>query len=94
MVGGTHVAKEVYPGNGRLAIADAQTRAQAKEALRRLSAGGGTAIGTWLRLADRLLGAADVDIRHGILLTDGRNEHESPEDLRDALERVRGPLHL
>ncbi|MFF3058268.1 MULTISPECIES: VWA domain-containing protein [unclassified Streptomyces] len=90
VVGGTHVAKEVYPGNGRLATADAQTRAQAKEALRRLSAGGGTAIGTWLRLADRLLGAADVDIRHGILLTDGRNEHESPQDLRDALEACAG----
>jgi hypothetical protein len=90
VVGGTHVAKEVYPGNGRLATADAQTRAQAKEALRRLSAGGGTAIGTWLRLADRLLGAADVDIRHGILLTDGRNEHESPQDLRDALDACAG----
>ncbi|MFE4956750.1 VWA domain-containing protein [Streptomyces sp. NPDC056653] len=90
VVGGTHVAKEVYPGNGRLATADTQTRAQAKEALRRLSAGGGTAIGTWLRLADRLLGAADVDIRHGILLTDGRNEHESPQDLRDALEACAG----
>ncbi|MET7564327.1 MULTISPECIES: vWA domain-containing protein [unclassified Streptomyces] len=90
VVGGTHVAKEVYPGNGRLATADARTRAQAKEALRRLGAGGGTAIGTWLRLADRLLGAADVDIRHGILLTDGRNEHESPQDLADALEACAG----
>ncbi|MFF3734334.1 VWA domain-containing protein [Streptomyces sp. NPDC002476] len=86
VVGGTHVAKEVYPGNGRLAVADARTRARAKEALRSLAAGGGTAIGTWLRLADRLLGAADVGIRHGILLTDGRNEHEAPEDLRAALE--------
>ncbi|MFJ1574789.1 VWA domain-containing protein [Streptomyces sp. NPDC088182] len=90
IVGGTHVAKEVYPGNGRLAVADRQTRAQAKEALRRLSAGGGTAIGTWLRLADRLLATADVPIRHGILLTDGRNEHEAPEDLRAALDSCAG----
>ncbi|WP_329592336.1 VWA domain-containing protein [Streptomyces sp. NBC_01362] len=90
VVDGTHVAREVYPGNGRLAVADAQTRAQAKGALRALSAGGGTAIGTWLRLADRLLGAADVQIRHGILLTDGRNEHEAPEDLRAALESCAG----
>ncbi|MEU2023135.1 VWA domain-containing protein [Streptomyces sp. NPDC016469] len=90
VVAGTHVAKEVYPGNGRLAVADARTRAEAKGALRRLSAGGGTAIGTWLRLADRLLGAADVDIRHGILLTDGRNEHEAPEDLRAALDACAG----
>ncbi|MFD8916340.1 vWA domain-containing protein [Streptomyces sp. NPDC055037] len=90
IVGGTHVAKEVYPGNGRLAVADRQTRTQAKEALRRLSAGGGTAIGTWLRLADRLLATADVPIRHGILLTDGRNEHEAPEDLRAALDSCAG----
>ncbi|MFD3655782.1 VWA domain-containing protein [Streptomyces sp. NPDC058620] len=90
VVAGTHVANDIYPGGGRLAIADPQTKAQAKDALRRLSAGGGTAIGTWLRLTDRLLGAADVDIRHGILLTDGRNEHESPEDLRAALDSCAG----
>ncbi|OXY99986.1 vWA domain-containing protein [Streptomyces diastatochromogenes] len=90
VIGGTHVAKEVYPGGGRLAVADASTREQAKQALRRLSAGGGTAIGTWLRLADRLLSSADVAIRHGILLTDGRNEHESPEDLRAALNECAG----
>ncbi|MGW7045968.1 vWA domain-containing protein [Streptomyces avermitilis] len=90
VIGGTHVAKEVYPGGGRLAVADARTRDQAKQALRKLSAGGGTAIGTWLRLADRLLSSADVSIRHGILLTDGRNEHESPQDLRAALDACAG----
>ncbi|MEU4656744.1 VWA domain-containing protein [Streptomyces sp. NPDC023723] len=90
VIGGTHVAKEVYPGGGRLAVADATTREQAKLALRKLNAGGGTAIGTWLRLADRLLSSADVAIRHGILLTDGRNEHESPEDLRTALDTCAG----
>ncbi|MGW4082521.1 VWA domain-containing protein [Streptomyces sp. NPDC004822] len=90
VIGGTHVAKEVYPGGGRLAVADATTREQAKQALRKLYAGGGTAIGTWLRLADRLLSSADVAIRHGILLTDGRNEHESAEDLRAALDACAG----
>ncbi|WP_175412005.1 VWA domain-containing protein [Streptomyces sp. TRM64462] len=90
VVAGTHVAQEVYPGGGRLATADARTRAEAKEALRRLSAGGGTAIGTWLRLADRLLAPAGTAIRHGILLTDGRNEHESPDDLRAALDACAG----
>ncbi|MGX1244358.1 hypothetical protein RKD46_005462 [Streptomyces pseudovenezuelae] len=90
VIGGTHVAKEVYPGGGRLAVADATTRDQAKQALRKLSAGGGTAIGTWLRLADRLLSSADVAIRHGILLTDGRNEHESPEDLKASLDACAG----
>ncbi|MER5222538.1 vWA domain-containing protein [Streptomyces flaveus] len=90
VIGGTHVAKEVYPGGGQLAVADAATREQAKQALRKLSAGGGTAIGTWLRLADRLLASADVTIRHGIVLTDGRNEHESAEDLKAALDACAG----
>ncbi|WP_329249971.1 VWA domain-containing protein [Streptomyces sp. NBC_01478] len=90
VIGGTHVAKEVYPGGGALAVADARTRDQAKQALRKLSAGGGTAIGTWLRLADRLLSSADVSIRHGIVLTDGRNEHEAPEDLKDAINSCAG----
>ncbi|MER6206843.1 vWA domain-containing protein [Streptomyces sp. NPDC001073] len=90
VIGGTHVAKEVYPGGGGLAVADARTRDQAKQALRKLSAGGGTAIGTWLRLADRLLSSADVSIRHGIVLTDGRNEHEAPEDLKAALDSCAG----
>ncbi|MFJ3643304.1 VWA domain-containing protein [Streptomyces sp. NPDC090108] len=90
VIAGTHVAEEVYPGGGRLAVADATTREQARLALRRLGAGGGTAIGTWLRLAGRLLSSADVGIRHGILLTDGRNEHESPQDLRAALDDCAG----
>ncbi|MGI5352435.1 vWA domain-containing protein [Streptomyces sp. CA-250714] len=90
VVAGTHKAKEVFPGNGALATADATTRAQAKDALRGLSAGGGTAIGTWLRLADQLLSTADVAIRHGILLTDGRNEHEEPEQLQAALDACAG----
>ncbi|MEU0374122.1 VWA domain-containing protein [Streptomyces sp. NPDC006283] len=90
VVAGTHKALEIYPGGGRLAVADPATRAQAKDALRALTAGGGTAIGTWLRLADRLLSSSDAAIRHGILLTDGRNEHESPQDLRAALDDCAG----
>ncbi|MCP9207403.1 VWA domain-containing protein [Streptomyces sp. HD1123-B1] len=90
VVAGTHKAVEVFPGDGQLATADPETRALAKDALRTLSAGGGTAIGTWLMLADRLLASADVAIRHGIVLTDGRNEHEEPEDLRAALDACAG----
>ncbi|MEV5153635.1 VWA domain-containing protein [Streptomyces werraensis] len=90
VVAGTHLARDVYPGDGGLAVAGPDTREQAKQALRKLGAGGGTAIGTWLRRADRLLASADVAIRHGILLTDGRNEHESPEDLKAALDACAG----
>ncbi|WP_200259490.1 VWA domain-containing protein [Streptomyces sp. HSG2] len=90
VIAGTHEAAEVYPGAGRLATADAHSRALAKRALRGMKAGGGTALGTWLRLADRLLSSEDVRVRHGILLTDGRNEHETPGALRDALAACAG----
>ncbi|MGW7577871.1 vWA domain-containing protein [Streptomyces sp. NPDC054765] len=90
VVAGTHRAAEVYPGGGRLAVAGPATRAAAREALRKLSAGGGTAIGTWLRLSGRLLSSAGVGIRHALLLTDGRNEHESPQELRAALDACSG----
>ncbi|QDY76777.1 vWA domain-containing protein [Streptomyces qinzhouensis] len=88
VVAGTHTARQIYPESGGLAVADASTRAEARNALRKLSAGGGTAIGTWLRLADELFAGARARIRHGILLTDGRNEHESPAELHGALETV------
>jgi hypothetical protein len=90
VVAGTHQAREIYPGGGQLAVADPHTRHAAKDALRRLSAGGGTAISTWLRLADRLLHSREVAIRHGILLTDGRNEHEESATLGAALEDCAG----
>ncbi|MFI8321019.1 VWA domain-containing protein [Streptomyces sp. NPDC085529] len=90
VVAGNHVATQVYPDHGRLAVAGPRTRAEAKESLARLTADGGTAIGTWLRLADALLGDEDLVIRHAVLLTDGRNEHESPEALRAALDACAG----
>lgn len=90
VIAGTHVAREVYPGGGRLATADDRTRAEAREAVLRLRAGGGTAIGTWLRLAEQLLTSEPAGVRHGILLTDGRNEHETPEELRTALDLCAG----
>ncbi|MFD3310511.1 VWA domain-containing protein [Streptomyces sp. NPDC058656] len=90
VIDGTHVAAEVYPANGRLAVADPTTRHHAKQALCNLSAGGGTAIGTWLQLADQLFATADAPIRHGILLTDGRNEHEAPGALWAVLDACAG----
>lgn len=90
VVAGTHRAAEVYPGGGRLAVASPATRQAARQALRGLTAGGGTAIGGWLRVADRLLASGDAPLRHAILLTDGRNEHESPQELRAALDACAG----
>ncbi|GAA1254666.1 VWA domain-containing protein [Kitasatospora nipponensis] len=91
VVAGTHEATEVYPADGTLAVASPATREAAKVALRRLKASGGTAMSTWLAKAEALfLTRRDIGIRHGILLTDGRNEHEEPATLQKVLDRVSG----
>ncbi len=90
VVAGTHVARMVFPNTEYLVPADASTRAAAKAAVDRLTAGGGTAIGQWLALTDRLFTGHEDAIRHAILLTDGKDEHESPSDLDAAIARCEG----
>ncbi|HEV2633749.1 MAG TPA: VWA domain-containing protein [Actinocrinis sp.] len=90
VVAGTHVARMVFPGTEYLVPADASSRAAAKAAVDRLTSGGGTAIGQWLTLADRLFTGHENSIRHAILLTDGKDEHEQPSDLAAAIARCEG----
>jgi hypothetical protein len=90
VVAGTHVARMVFPGTEYLVPADAGSRAAAKAAVDRLSASGGTAIGQWLSLADRLFTGHEDAIRHAILLTDGKDEHENPQDLGAAIAACEG----
>jgi Ca-activated chloride channel family protein len=91
VVAGTHQTEPVYPDSGGLARADPATRAAAHRAIRtRLVAHGGTAIGAWLAAADALLGDHPDAIRHALLLTDGRNEHETDEQLDAVLRRCAG----
>jgi hypothetical protein len=85
IVAGNEWPFAVYPREGELVPATDQTRSEAKNAVEQLTAGGGTAIGQWLRLAESLFSDDPGAIRHAILLTDGRNEHETPEDLAAAI---------
>ncbi|GAA0222107.1 VWA domain-containing protein [Saccharothrix mutabilis subsp. mutabilis] len=86
---GTDEAEVVYPPGAGLVAASPQTRKAARQAVQRLRADGGTAMGRWLLLADRVL-AGHAGLRHAILLTDGQNQHETPERLTRALDRVAG----
>jgi hypothetical protein len=90
IVAGTSRATMVYPGEPRMVAATAATREEARGALRGLQASNGTAIGTWLELANELLAGTPAKIKHGLLLTDGHNQHQTPEELRRTLERCRG----
>ncbi|GAA4406976.1 vWA domain-containing protein [Tsukamurella soli] len=87
VVAGNHMARSVYPRHG-LATAGPRTRAAAEEELRHLVAGGSTAISQWLLHADTLLAQSRANLKHAILLTDGRNEHEAPEQLESVLRAL------
>ncbi|HEX4703319.1 MAG TPA: VWA domain-containing protein [Pseudonocardiaceae bacterium] len=90
IVAGNHWARLVYPENGGLAVVSNSTRAKARHALRRVVADGGTAIGAWLDLTRELLAGHPAQIKHAILLTDGKNESQAAARFREALDRCRG----
>jgi VWA domain-containing protein len=90
VISGTDEATLVYPYQHGLVPASVQTRAEAKQAVTKLSANGGTAIGKWLALADDLFATRETAIRHAILLTDGQNMHETPRQLARTLDAVSG----
>ena len=90
VIAGNHEARVVFPDGGTLVPASAQTREAAKQAVGRLYAGGGTAIGTWLDRARWLFGDHADRVCHAILLTDGANEHETSEQLDSVLAACEG----
>ncbi|GAA3341317.1 VWA domain-containing protein [Amorphoplanes nipponensis] len=73
IIAGVSTAQQLFPAPGQLAVATAETRAQAVGAIDRLQANGGTAMGAWLKLAGQLFAQRPGDIAHAILLTDGEN---------------------
>ncbi|WP_406832300.1 VWA domain-containing protein [Pedococcus sp. KACC 23699] len=93
VVAGSHEAKLAYPPDSRSGMVrmDARTRSEAKAAVARFWADGGTAMGTWLALATKLFASVpSATQRHAILLTDGYNQHETPEQLSAAVDAARG----
>ncbi|MEV4505022.1 VWA domain-containing protein [Streptomyces klenkii] len=92
LVEGTDKARVVYPAAGRMAVAGPDTRADAARTAHTLVAAGGTAIASWLACARDLLTADGQDhpIRHALLLTDGRNEHDRPDELERVLADCAG----
>lgn len=90
VLAGTDQAEMVYPDERRLAAAGEDTRADARQAIEGISAHGGTAMSRWLWLADELFARSGCEVKHGILLTDGRNTSEPAEDLVSTLDRLRG----
>jgi hypothetical protein len=90
VIAGSEQAQPVFPPAGGMAMASSATREQAKRAVAQLRAGGGTAIGQWLRLARQIFSTQQAGLRHAILLTDGKNQHETPLQLAAAIELCDG----
>ncbi|ANP50380.1 hypothetical protein J2Z21_000855 [Streptomyces griseochromogenes] len=94
VLSGRFDATVVHPGAGLavMSVAESAEREAAERAVRILEADGGTAIGTWLDLARRLLKQQSAPIKHVLLLTDGRNEHDdrSPSRLDTVLDACEG----
>jgi hypothetical protein len=94
IIAGTDQATRAFPYSNAVAPMvrmEPGAREEAKRAIRHLLAGGGTAMGTWLRLATQLFASVpNVSQRHAILLTDGKNQSESSQSLQDAIRIAQG----
>jgi len=88
VIAGNHAARPVWPRTG-LAVANSDSRVAAGKEVAKLETGGGTRIGAWIATATDLL-ADETGVRQAILLTDGKDEHETPEDLAAALASASG----
>lgn len=87
IVAGHHRAEVIFPPDGVPVRVDAAAREHAKACVAVQLAEGGTAIGEWLACADRLFSAVPSPgvVRHAVLYTDGKDEHETPEELDTVL---------
>ena len=90
IVAGRGRADMVFPSSVQLVPANPQTREQAKAAVNRLNGSGGTAMGTWLTLANHLFARSNAEVKHAIMLTDGENQHETAEQLAMVLQACQG----
>jgi len=94
VVAGTHQAYLAYPpvrqGAGMVRM-DRNARFAAQQAVSQFRSDGGTAMGTWLTLAGRLFDSIPMLAqKHAILLTDGENHNETPQQLTNAIAGVTG----
>ncbi|MGY4646189.1 VWA domain-containing protein [Cellulomonas sp. URHB0016] len=94
VVGGSHVAQRVFPPPSwavAMVPLDDRSRHDAKQAIAGIRSSGGTAMSTWLRLADIIFATVpQVAQRHAVLLTDGKNESEARTELSRAVRDLTG----
>ncbi|MDT5339835.1 MAG: hypothetical protein QOD90_5340 [Mycobacterium sp.] len=85
IVAGTGSAAAIYPIDGVPTRASAATKAEAARVVDGLRPNGGTAMGTWLAYVREIVARYPGALTHAILLTDGKDEHETPEQLQQEI---------
>jgi hypothetical protein len=94
VIAGNHVGTLVFPypgGPTQMVRMDPSTRQAAIASMQMFRADGGTAMGTWLTKArDVFATVPQATQRHAILLTDGANEHETPDQLTRSIQEATG----
>jgi hypothetical protein len=94
VIGGNHVGTLVFPypgGPQQMVRMDPSTRQAAIASMQSFRADGGTAMGTWLTKAREVFSTVpQATQRHAILLTDGANEHETPDQLTRSIHDATG----
>ncbi|MEP6650017.1 MAG: VWA domain-containing protein [Lapillicoccus sp.] len=94
VIAGNHVGTLVFPypgGPQQMVQMDPSTRQAAIASMQAFRADGGTAMGTWLTKArDVFSTVPQASQRHAILLTDGANEHETPDQLTRSIHEATG----
>jgi hypothetical protein len=91
VLGGNTTTELIYPDPSQGLVQSSRvTREQAERRVKRVVAEEGTAIGSWLVAAAGLFAQRPGAIHHAILLTDGKNQHESPRELEAALAQCAG----
>ena len=94
LIAGNHVGTLVFPypgGPQQMVRMDPSTRQAAISSMQAFRADGGTAMGTWLTKAREVFSTLpQASQRHAILLTDGANEHETPDQLTRSIHDATG----
>ncbi|GAB3703758.1 vWA domain-containing protein [Mariniluteicoccus flavus] len=94
VVAGNHQAYLAYPltqSSQGMVRMDATTRFQAAQAIGHFHSDGGTAIGSWLSLTRALFASVPgLRQKHALLLTDGENHNELPQQLDAAIQGAIG----
>ena len=92
VIAGNTGARPVFPSDGSLVIATPPPGTRRSRRWPGCGRAGGRRSGSGCGWRSRCSGTHPATLRHAILLTDGKNQHENPAQLDDAIRLCEGRL--